>query len=73
MTGAAAGLLSGLVGAGCLEIHCPNLDASHILVGHLGVAVVGAGAGLAIGFAAEIQSRRARKLVQRAGEERLGV
>ena len=54
MTGAAAGLLSGLVGAACLQIHCPNLDASHILVGHLGVAVLGAGAGLIIGLVTEI-------------------
>lgn len=53
MTGAAAGLLSGLVGASCLAIHCPNLDASHILVGHLGVAVVCGGAGLAIGLVTE--------------------
>jgi hypothetical protein len=53
-TGAAAGLLSGLVGAACLQIHCPNLDASHILVGHLGVAVLGAGAGLIIGLVTEI-------------------
>ena len=53
MTGAAAGLLSGLVGASCLEIHCPNLDAFHILVGHLGVAVAGAGTGLIIGLVTE--------------------
>jgi hypothetical protein len=54
MTGAAAGLFSGLEGASCLEIHCPNLDASHIIVGHLGVAVVGAGTGLIIGLVTEI-------------------
>lgn len=50
VTGAVAGLLAGLVGATALEIHCPNLDASHILVSHLGVAVFGALAGLAIGL-----------------------
>jgi hypothetical protein len=55
MTGAAAGSLSGLLGASCLEIHCPNLDASHILVGHLGVAVVCAAARLAIGLVTEIR------------------
>jgi hypothetical protein len=59
MTGSATGLLSGLVGASCLEIHCPNLDAPHILVGHLGVAVVGAGAGFAIGVVTEIRLRGA--------------
>jgi hypothetical protein len=55
MTGAAAGLLSGLAGASFLEFHCPNPGAAHILVGHLGVAVVGAGAGLAIGLVSEVR------------------
>ncbi len=49
MTGAAAGLLAGLVGTSVLEIHCPNLDAWHILISHLGVAMVCALAGLIIG------------------------
>ncbi len=40
MTGAATGLLAGLVGTSVLEIHCPNLDAWHILVSHLGVAML---------------------------------
>ena len=51
MTGAATGLLAGRVGTTGLEIHCPNLDASHILVSHLGVAVLGAVAGLVVGWA----------------------
>jgi len=55
MTGAATGLLAGLVGASVLEIHCPNLDAWHILASHLGVAVLCALAGLVIGFAAEVK------------------
>jgi hypothetical protein len=53
MTGAATGLLAGLVGTTALEIHCPNLDAWHILVSHLGVAVLGAMVGLFFGLAAE--------------------
>lgn len=53
MTGAATGLLAGLVGTTALEIHCPNLDAWHILVSHLGVAVLGAVAGLVVGWAVE--------------------
>jgi hypothetical protein len=53
MTGAATGLLAGLVGTSVLEIHCPNLDAWHILVSHLGVAILCALAGLAIGLAAQ--------------------
>jgi hypothetical protein len=60
MTGAATGLLAGLVGTTALEIHCPNLDASHILVSHLGVAVLGAVAGLVVGWAVEN-----RKLIRR--------
>jgi len=58
MTGAAAGLLAGLVGTSVLEIHCPNLDAWHILLGHLGVSVLGAIAGLAIGYVGELAVSR---------------
>ena len=53
MTGTATGLLAGLVGTSVLEIHCPNLDAWHILVSHLGVAMLCALAGFAIGLSAE--------------------
>jgi len=56
MSGAATGLLAGLVGTSVLEIHCPNLDAWHILVSHLGVAILCALAGLFIGFAAEVSN-----------------
>jgi len=54
MTAAATGLLAGLVGTSVLEIHCPNLDAWHILISHLGVAMLCALAGLVIGLAAEL-------------------
>jgi hypothetical protein len=55
MTGATTGLLAGLVGTSVLEIHCPNLDAWHILVSHLGVAMLCALAGLIVGLAVEIK------------------
>jgi hypothetical protein len=55
MSGAATGLFAGLVGTSVLEIHCPNLDAWHILVSHLGVAMLCALAGLLIGLAAEVK------------------
>jgi hypothetical protein len=55
MTGATTGLLAGLVGTSVLEIHCPNLDAWHILISHLGVAMLCALAGLIVGFAVEIK------------------
>jgi len=58
MTGAAAGLLAGLAGTSMLEMHCPNLDAWHILLSHLGVAILCALAGLATGLTVEIRGRR---------------
>jgi hypothetical protein len=58
MTGAATGLLAGLVGTSVLEIHCPNLDAWHVLVSHLGVAMLCALAGLVTGLCVEIIGRR---------------
>jgi hypothetical protein len=57
MTGAATGLLAGLVGASVLEIHCPNLDAWHILVSHAGVAMLCTLAGLFTGLTAEAFGR----------------
>jgi hypothetical protein len=65
VSGAATGLLAGLVGASVLEIHCPNLDAWHILVSHLGVAMLCALAGLLIGLAVEIKCARCQ-VAQRA-------
>ena len=53
LTGAAAGLLAGLAGTSALAIHCPNLNAAHILAGHVGVALLGATAGLGVGYAIE--------------------
>jgi hypothetical protein len=60
VTGAAAGLLAGLVTTSAQEIYCPILDASHILTWHLGVALLGAVIGLAAGFAAESGGKRLR-------------
>jgi hypothetical protein len=63
LTGTATGLFAGLVGTSVLEIHCPNLGAWHILVSHLGVAILYALAGLVIGFSIEAQElRRWREL-----------
>ncbi len=60
VTGAATGLLAGLVGTSVLEIHCPNLGAWHILVSHLGVAILCALAGLVIGLANEVKGYAVR-------------
>jgi len=53
VTGLAIGLFAGLAGTTALEIHCPILDAWHILLAHLGVALLGAMVGLFLGLAAE--------------------
>jgi hypothetical protein len=57
LTGAGTGLLAGLAGTSVLEMHCPNLDASHILTAHLGVAVICAVAGLIAGLVTEMSSK----------------
>ena len=57
-TAATAGALAGLSGLTVLEIFCPNLNEYHILVWHLGAALVSAAAGLAIGIIAELSSGR---------------
>jgi hypothetical protein len=69
MTGAATGLLAGMVGTSALEIHCPNLHAGHILVSHLGVAVLGAIVGFFTGTVVGARNTRAVwSSIQRAGE-----
>jgi hypothetical protein len=69
MTGAATGLLAGMVGTSALEIHCPNLHAGHILVSHLGVAVLGAAVGLITGMIVGARNTRAiRSSIQHARE-----
>jgi hypothetical protein len=69
MTGAATGLLAGLVGTSALEIHCPNLHAGHILVSHLGVAVLGAAVGFFTGIIVGARNTRvAWSSIRRSGE-----
>ena len=62
LTGAATGLFAGLVGTSVLEIHCPNLNGWHILVSHLGVAILCALAGLVIGLAAEVKGTNYKEI-----------
>jgi hypothetical protein len=47
--GLAAGILAGLAGVGMLELHCPNFQAAHVLVWHVGVLLVSAGIGALCG------------------------
>ncbi len=58
--GLAGGVLSGLTGLGMLEVHCPNLKAIHIMVWHLGVVVVSAALGLAVGRIVGFAGQRSR-------------
>jgi hypothetical protein len=48
--GMTSGTLGGLAGITMLELHCPNLEASHVIIWHTAVIVVSAvcGAGLAL-------------------------
>ena len=57
VTGAATGLLAGLAGTIVLEIHCPSLEAAHILVSHVRVAALGLMIGAAIGLAVDNTAR----------------
>lgn len=68
MTGAATGLLAGLAGTSALQIHCPNLHAGHILVSHLGVALLGAIIGLVTGMAVGAPKYSRWNSIRRAGE-----
>ena len=49
LTGATAGGLAGLAGMGVLDMRCPNSNAYHILIWHVGVALVAMAGGFAIG------------------------
>ena len=46
--GVAAGTLASLAGVGMLELHCPNLEALHVLVWHTAVVPVSAFAGVVL-------------------------
>jgi hypothetical protein len=59
ISGAAAGLLGGLAGLTVLEIHCPDHNLAHVLVGHWGAALVCTAIGLVAGASMEERARRA--------------
>ncbi|HEY3838500.1 MAG TPA: NrsF family protein [Bryobacteraceae bacterium] len=47
--GLTAGTLAGLAGVAMLEIHCPNFEAPHLLVWHIGVVLLSAALGAWVG------------------------
>jgi hypothetical protein len=55
--GLAAGMLGGLAGVGLLELHCPNFQATHILVWHAAVVPVSAGLGALLGWKLRFRPR----------------
>jgi len=63
--GLAGGILSGLTGLGMLEVHCPNLEAIHILLWHLGVVAFSAALGCAVGWIVDIVGWRSRARTSR--------
>ena len=48
VVGVTASMLAGLVSTTVLELHCPNFDVCHILVWHVGFALLGLVAGLLV-------------------------
>jgi hypothetical protein len=60
VTGGTVGVVAGLAAAGALEVHCPNVDAWHILASHLGVAVCAGLLGFIPGLAAKFRGRYRR-------------
>jgi hypothetical protein len=52
-----AGSLSGLAGVAALALHCPIENSAHVIVWHLGVIVIGAAAGAAVGISREYLSK----------------
>ncbi len=59
VVGATAGMLAGLVSTTVLELHCPNFDVRHILVWHVGFALLGLLAGLLVATVGQAIRRRA--------------
>jgi hypothetical protein len=57
--GMVAGALAGLAGVGLLELHCPNLQAAHILVWHTAVLLVSTALGGFLGLALRYRASKA--------------
>jgi len=60
--GLAAGTLAGLAGVGLLELHCPNFQATHILVWHTAVVPVSGALGALIGWALRFRVRDRKRV-----------
>jgi len=56
--GAITGTLAGLVSTTVLEVHCPNLNVWHILIWHVGIALLGMLVGLLVAILGQAIRRR---------------
>ncbi len=59
--GLAAGTLAGLAGVGLLELHCPNFQATHILVWHTMVVPLSGALGALVGWALRFRVKDMRR------------
>jgi hypothetical protein len=59
VAGAITGMLAGLVSTTVLEVHCPNPNVWHILVWHVGFALLGLVAGVLVAMAGQAIRNRA--------------
>jgi hypothetical protein len=64
--GLVAGVLGGLAGVGMLELHCPNLQAAHVLVWHTAVVPLSGAAGALVGWALRLHSGSSNRLTPSA-------
>jgi hypothetical protein len=53
VAGAITGMLAGLVSTTVLEVHCPNLNVWHILIWHVGFALLGLVTGVLVAMAGQ--------------------
>ncbi len=60
--GLAAGTLAGLAGVGLLELHCPNFQATHILVWHTMVVPLSGALGALVGWALRFRVKDMRRV-----------
>jgi hypothetical protein len=58
--GFVAGMLGGLAGGGVLELHCPNFQATHILLWHTAVVPVSAALGALLGWELHLRARSSK-------------
>ena len=64
--GLCAGTLAGLAGIGVLELHCPILNAPHVMVWHVAVVLMSGIAGWLLGWSLQALRHRRSLRISRA-------